>query len=1265
MRKRICILLLGLLFVSSQPLSVFAENTEGTEDALTTATQQKALDELKDIDYDIREELDTQIPEDKEEIIISNTKEFLEFAKNCTLDTWSVNKVVKLTDDISLIGNKFTGIPTFGGEFDGNGHTISNLSIGEDISYCALFSNLQKTGIIRNLNVKGTVMPSGEQIVVAGIVANNYGRISHCEFKGVISANDYVGGIAGINQLTGEIDYCSSGGYVHGIHFTGGIAGENMGNISNCTNEASVNTSNTDTKISVDGVNTLNKVIAFFKNLKKTSDEASADVTVTDIGGIAGESIGIILRCINVGDVGYEHVGYNIGGIAGRQSGYIYKCTNNGKIRGRKDIAGIVGQAEPYITVDLSTDVAYQLTEAIGKLHDDVTIALRDTKNQSGVITSRLSVIKQFTDGALDDVKYLAAGTVDYANGVSGAATEAFSRVDYLMEETAKENGALDYAQRSLDNFGDSSEDIENALDHLDIETYLEGDELKQYRDAKKTLKSAAAQYKELSGKAYKPFYNYYVYDNKRSLERNDFDYILSDSGEKADYTQWSSDEAAIENNIVNGTGPAAKGFWKYQDGKSFPDSEIEMDLAISAAAKVAANSASGDYAQNHYQSPVYGKSYYEDLQIAGEVIASISSTYLPIMADDVRKDALKAMGDLEDATDNLQKAGGAARSLLGNLAAKDDIVFPQFSQEYKTRTVSLVDNFKGMNNNFGLLSSELNNATGVLVDDLQSITDQFNTIMLLFTDAVDGVLEQDYTTKFEDVSLEEADSTTDATIDDCVNYGHIEGDIDVAGIAGAMAIEYDYDLESDITGIKDKLINTSYITKCVVRSCRNCNDITSEKNCAGGICGLQEMGTIVRSSNIGNTTSRSGEYVGGICGRSISYIISSKATGILTGPSYVGGVAGDGKHIRECMTLVKVENADSWYGAVAGHVSEDGVVRDNYFYSDDLCGIDRVSYSKKAEPLKYSDGDIPDEFKKLTVSYILEDEDLDSGEKLIQKTNVVYGSSLSEADYPVVEDKKGHYVIWETPEVVGIKTDTVVKAKYIKYRTTLSEEPENGTESLHQQEVLVDGQFKVDDRLLVNRNRNYTINDLGNVSSLKDFTDYETVTISIPDDGNSVHQLRFRPMDSFSELFNKVEVYLIEGNEKTLLEKTGTMGKYDTYDIEGNNVTLNIRFANAENTLKTIFGGVIGVLVLLVVIIIVVIILIKKNGRLLPKLISNVAANVNKKIESKEQLFYDDSAEDTKLIDDLKKIKEDKKKEEKKKEDSEKHGKKDGSLED
>ncbi|SCY70677.1 hypothetical protein [Butyrivibrio sp. INlla14] len=1299
MKKRLFALLFAFMLFVHPAMLVYAENSEsesllpsaddfrdknrvGLSESgeVGTGTQEGVRENEIDVDEDIKDEVNAQIPLEIEEITISSTEDFLKFAENCRLDTWSVNKKVSLNSDISLIGTEFTRIPQFGGFFDGGGHTISGLNIGTGISNCGLFSNIQKSGVVINLNVKGTIIPSGEQVMVGGICAENSGVISKCSYTGVISGNDYVGGIAGINQLSGVIDDCSCTGYIHGVHFTGGICGENIGNITDCVNNASVNTTNTDTKITIDAMSTLNKVISLVKNIDGTSTEANSDVTVSDAGGISGLSIGIISRCVNTGDVGYEHVGYNIGGIAGRQSGFVYKCTNSGLILGRKDVGGIVGQAEPYITVDLSTDVAYQLSEAIGKLHDIVTKTLNETKNQSNVISGRLSVIQNFTSGALNDVKYIANGTIDYANGISGATSEAFSRVEYVLDETTKQGGVLDHTESAAGYGSDTAKELKEAADNLDVDKYLTGDEKQQYEEASSLLETGSVQYGELYDRAYRPFYNYYVYNGaggidgvKNRITSKKVDFIRSDGSAETDYTGWelsysnsdftgvhdgssehpnggTPDEKTIFSYILNKQKFAQDGSYKYSDGTSFPNTSDATDTALSEAARNAAKLAAEKYARYYWQNPNPGMeshigyynsgannyiSYYDDdMTAARDVVTTVITKHrqdILVAFDNAGEDAAVAMNSFEKAMDELKTAGSGTKDILKNIAGRDNISFPQFSDEYKARTTSFVSNMQGMNDNFGLLNTEMNNATGVIVDDLQEMSDQFNVIMNLFADAVDGVLEKDYTQNFEDVSFDEARECTDATIDMCVNYGQVEGDIDTAGIAGTMAIEYDYDMESDITGIKDSKLNTSYITKCVIRNSENYNSITSEKNYVGGICGLQEMGTVIGCANMGNPKSSSGEYAGGVCGRSLSYVTESTSSGILDGTSYIGGICGDGMHISDCMSLVKICNATSYFGAIAGHVSDEGVVRNNTFISDELAGVDIKSFASKAYPVEYDARSVPYDFKSLTISFVLKDDELDKGKKIIKKANKKYGDSLEFSEYPRVDEREGYYVDWDIENIDEITNDEIVTARYVKYKTTIGEVFTSGQDDLYQGEILVDGSFKADDKLEVDRKANYTVDTISErIESLSQFSDYETITVKVPEDGNKVHRIRFKPELGPHVLFPEYSLYLVDENgNKVDLASIGEKGKYRLYEVEGDDFTIGVRFESTKKRIYMFIGLVIGIILAVIIVIIIVIVVLSRKKNKISDAINVIANKVTEKIESKEQLFYDDSKEE------------------------------------
>ena len=114
-------------------------------------------------------------------------------------------------------------------------------------------------------------------------------------------------------------------GEVTGEHQAGGIAGENSGIVSECENKGSINT------IPISTASSSTPIITNF-TLDRTFDisEVSEDnfLDITDIGGIAGYSEGIIENCTNSEKVGYDRTGYNIGGIVGRESGYIDGCNN-------------------------------------------------------------------------------------------------------------------------------------------------------------------------------------------------------------------------------------------------------------------------------------------------------------------------------------------------------------------------------------------------------------------------------------------------------------------------------------------------------------------------------------------------------------------------------------------------------------------------------------------------------------------------------------------------------------------------------------------------------------------------------------------------------------------------------------------------------------------------------------------------------------------------------------------------------------------------
>ena len=287
-------------------------------------------------------------------VVISNKREFLEFSEKCRLDKYSENLIVVLEADIDLTGNEFEGIPIFCGMFEGNHHTISGLNILESGSAKGLFRYLTEDAFIQNLSIKGRVTPQGSKSMIGGLAGKNAGTVLNCSFSGEIDGKDYVGGLIGINEVTGTIENCQVEGNILGIHFVGGIAGENSGVIRECKNLSMVNTQAQKSNLEVSDI-TIESL---------TNSEAT--YTITDVGGIAGSSSGVIKDCHNQGTIGYQHIGYNIGGIAGSQVGYLSNCENQGQVFGRKEVGGIVGQMEPVTNLNFA-DIGKSVRGRCGK----------------------------------------------------------------------------------------------------------------------------------------------------------------------------------------------------------------------------------------------------------------------------------------------------------------------------------------------------------------------------------------------------------------------------------------------------------------------------------------------------------------------------------------------------------------------------------------------------------------------------------------------------------------------------------------------------------------------------------------------------------------------------------------------------------------------------------------------------------------------------------------------------------------------------------
>jgi len=412
----------------------------------------------------------TALAEEQEEILVLSTAgEFLAFAENCLLDSYSAGLRVQLAADIDLTGTDFQGIPIFRGTLEGRGYTVSGLNITRSGSVTGLFRYLTEEATVRDLKLSGRI-GTESSVTVGALAGTSAGRIENCSFTGTVSGSSNVGGLVGINRVTGILEGCSVEGTLAGSHFTGGIAGSNGGVIRDCRSEAAVNAAPAENRVEIGDI-TLEAI---------TGSENAA--TVTDIGGIAGTSTGVIRSCQNRGTVGYPHMGYNIGGIAGSQSGLIADCVNYGPVSGRKEVGGIVGHLEPGIRMEFSQDTLQTLKtqmDTMGRLTEEAAAGVQGGMSAIGSQVGALQDHAQNARDALEqlkptvtppgeeellpDVEFPDMDSIQAAqNTLSGSVTGMKNSLGGLLSATQGAAGAMGRGMQAL---ADQMKEINATLD--------------------------------------------------------------------------------------------------------------------------------------------------------------------------------------------------------------------------------------------------------------------------------------------------------------------------------------------------------------------------------------------------------------------------------------------------------------------------------------------------------------------------------------------------------------------------------------------------------------------------------------------------------------------------------------------------------------------------------------------------------------------------------------------------------------------------------
>ena len=227
-----------------------------------------------------------------------------DLSTNCTLTAdITLPEVAEGESNWTPVGNYDN---QYTGTFDGNGHTITGLTVNQGrTDNVGLIGGLGTGGKVQNVTLTD-VSVTGYMNVGGVVGANDKGTVTACTASGdVTGTGNHVGGVVGWNY--GTVTACTATGDVSGNRDVGGVAGYNEGSVTGCY--------------------------------------ATGDVSGNrDVGGVAGWncSSGTVTACTASGSVSGNEA---VGGVVGWNyiNGTVTGCYATGDVSGNEDVGGVVG----------------------------------------------------------------------------------------------------------------------------------------------------------------------------------------------------------------------------------------------------------------------------------------------------------------------------------------------------------------------------------------------------------------------------------------------------------------------------------------------------------------------------------------------------------------------------------------------------------------------------------------------------------------------------------------------------------------------------------------------------------------------------------------------------------------------------------------------------------------------------------------------------------------------------------------------------------
>ena len=785
--------------------------------------------------------------------------------------------------------------------------------------------------------------------------------------------------------VVGQVNGGSTGDII------GGIVGKNYGRLVDCAFKGNVQGGS-----SVGGLVGINETTGQMVNCRFQGVVTGEHY----VGGIVGQNTGSLVQCESQGDVNTTVVevsaelpdittmrttesvpaGTDIGGIAGFSSGIIQSCTNEGAVGYEHmgyNVGGIVGRQSGYLDGCTNTGTVRGRKDVggiVGQMEPQVILQYSESATEQ--LWTELDKMESLVNQALNSANAASSAISGRLNGLLTQIGSAKSLVEGLG------SAVTDWTENGVGEIGNLAARLAWATDRAS--PVLED------------LTGAMSQLDDAAG----------WIDQALNVVPQHMPEATDVTASLQETRQRLTDAAAQGDTAVEQLRQAMQQTAGALQGGSVEGIAAEVGSSLQSAAS--------------------------QLSSATELLGQ----GLPI-PDETWDTLLPEQPSLP--TTDVGSATAALQDIAGVLTESPAISFTPVDSSVTGKGDALSSALSDIGNAVNGLQGGLTSYTGTLASDVQAINRQMGVINDLMQQSIEEAQNRENGNLITDISDEDAEQATTGRLNASINAGDVYGDGNVAGIVGSMAIEYDFDPEDDLTENGEQSLNFQYNTLAVVTDCVNKGYVTAKKDNAGGIVGRMDLGAVKSCESYGSVDSTGGDYVGGVAGCSRATIRDCYVKCTLTGGDYVGGIIGAGEEnsvVSGCYTLVDISKASEAYGAVSG--TEFGEFYNNFYVSDDLAGLGRISYSGKAEPMTFAeltelDG-VPEEMTQFTLRFIAEGEE-------IKSQSFSYGDSFGAEVFPDIPEKEGYYAAWDTQELTELHFDKTITATYYRYVLALPSE--------------------------------------------------------------------------------------------------------------------------------------------------------------------------------------------------------------------------------